>query len=77
MRYNLETGDYPEDWDRHPVFVTDEGIVPMCDLCDGPQRVEGDLWNGDTGNHYSCEMRDNERLRLLDDVGRCERGLIR
>lgn len=41
--------------ERHEVFVTDDGIIPTCDLCDGPQRVEGDDWNGETGNHRSCE----------------------
>lgn len=40
---------------RHEVFVTDDGIIPTCDLCSGPQYVEGDDWNGETGNHYSCE----------------------
>ena len=40
---------------RHEVFVNDEGIVPTCDLCGGPQYVEGDDWNGETGSHYSCE----------------------
>jgi len=45
----------PIENDRHEVFVTDDGIVPTCDLCGGPQRIEGDNWNGDTGNHYSCE----------------------
>ncbi len=43
---------------NHEVFVTDDGIVPTCDLCDGPQYVEGDDWNGDTGNHFSCEDAD-------------------
>jgi hypothetical protein len=42
---------------HHPVFVTDEGIVPICDLCEGPQMAEGDDWNGETGNHYGCEER--------------------
>jgi len=46
--------------ERHPVFVTDDGIVPTCDLCDGPQRVEGDDWNGETGNHFSCEERQHD-----------------
>ena len=58
-RYDMEhpaEPDYDEDdWGRHHVFVTDDGIVPRCDICDGPQRVEGDNWNGETGNHISCE----------------------
>jgi hypothetical protein len=36
------------------VFVTDDDVVPTCDICGGPQRVTDD-WNGDTGNHRSCE----------------------
>lgn len=42
----------------HAVFVNEEGIVPRCDVCNGPQRVEGDDWNGETGNHHSCEMHE-------------------
>lgn len=42
---------------HHDVFVNDEGIIPTCDLCDGPQFTEGDDWNGETGNHHSCEER--------------------
>jgi hypothetical protein len=45
---------------HHEVFVNEEGIVPTCDLCGGPQRVEGDDWNGETGNHHSCEQRQPE-----------------
>lgn len=37
------------------VFITDDGIVPRCDICGGPQLVVGDDWNGETGAHYSCE----------------------
>jgi hypothetical protein len=37
------------------LFVTDDGIVPTCDICDEPQSATGDDWNGDTGNHRSCE----------------------
>lgn len=42
---------------RHEVFVTDDGIVPTCDICEGPQYVEGDDWNGETGSHRGCEER--------------------
>jgi len=45
------------------VFVNEEGIVPRCDICDGPQLVEGDDWNGDTGNHRSCES--DRLIRLV------------
>lgn len=37
------------------VFVTDDGIVPRCDICDKAQLVVGDDWNGETGSHHSCE----------------------
>lgn len=49
--------EIPYEWHawRHPVFINDEGFVPVCDICNGPQRTEGDDWNGETGNHYSCE----------------------
>lgn len=43
---------------HHDVFVTDDNIVPICDICDGPQYAEGDDWNGFTGNHFSCEKRN-------------------
>lgn len=45
---------------HHDVFVNDDGIIPTCDICGGPQRTEGDDWNGDTGNHISCEQRHPE-----------------
>jgi hypothetical protein len=41
-----------------PVFITDEGIVPRCDICDLPQLAAGDDWNGDTGSHKSCEKQE-------------------
>lgn len=44
------------------VFITDDGIVPTCDLCSGPQWAEGDDWNGETGNHHSCEEADPNSL---------------
>ena len=37
------------------VFVNDEDIVPVCDLCGDPQWNASDDWNGETGNHLSCE----------------------
>jgi hypothetical protein len=39
------------------VFITDEGIVPVCDICGDPQLSNSDDWNGETGNHLSCEER--------------------
>ncbi len=32
-----------------------DNVQPLCDICDLPQEREGDDWNGDTGNHFSCE----------------------
>ena len=42
---------------KHRVFVTDDMLIPACDLCGGPQYAEGDDWNGETGQHFSCEER--------------------
>lgn len=33
--------------------------VPRCDICDEPPATLDD-WNGDTGNHASCEARTGE-----------------
>ncbi len=41
--------------DGRDVFITDDGVIPACDLCEGPQYAEGDDWNGETGSHKSCE----------------------
>lgn len=41
---------------HHDYFVPDEGgAIPTCDLCHKPQLRVGDDWNGETGNHRSCE----------------------
>ena len=64
-------GPIDPDWIIHPVFVTDDGIIPICDICGGPQRVEGDYWNGDTGNHYSCE----EQQKLIVDAVKADGNL--
>lgn len=37
-------------------------VQPRCDLCGNLQWLEGDDWNGETGNHFSCE-----RSQALDD----------
>lgn len=59
----------------HDVFVTDDGIVPTCDLCAGPQRTEGDDWNGETGNHRSCEEQAGKHeLEPEDGSYRCTCG---
>jgi hypothetical protein len=37
--------------------------TPTCDICDEPEDHEVGLieydWNGETGNHLSCEDRQN------------------
>ena len=38
-------------------FVTDDDIIPTCDLCGGAQLVD-DEWNGETGNHFACEKQE-------------------
>jgi hypothetical protein len=48
-----------------PVFITDDMLIPACDLCEGPQYSEGDDWNGETGNHRSCE----DRVETCPDHG--------
>lgn len=34
-----------------------DDVQPRCDLCGLAQALEGEDWNGETGNHYSCEPR--------------------
>ena len=55
-------------------FYTDE-TVPTCDLCGEPWEDggEGEDWNGDTGNHVSCEA--HEKLHAHDPRrnGCCDR----
>lgn len=55
--------------DGREVFVTDDMIIPSCDLCEGPQYAEGDDWNGDTGSHRSCEAQRTigDRIRAWDE----------
>lgn len=57
MRLEDATPEDLDHWARHPVFITDDDIIPTCDLCEGPQYAGGDNWNGETGNHFSCEER--------------------
>lgn len=47
------------------VFINDEGVIPRCDICGNPQLRVGDDWNGETGNHVSCEDRIKARLEYL------------
>lgn len=42
-------GEEPADFDNDQ---------PICDICGLGQPREGEDWNGDTGNHLSCETRD-------------------
>lgn len=59
QRELLITGTHPVCWNSafppDDAFINDDGVVPTCDLCGSYQSVEGDDWNGDTGNHHSCE----------------------
>lgn len=53
------------------VFVTDDGIVPRCDICDDPQLAAGDDWDGDTGEHRSCQTpaaRAAADRRIINDL---------
>jgi hypothetical protein len=51
--------DLPDWGENHPdEFVLNEGgAIPRCDLCGYPQWVIGEDWNGETGNHHSCERK--------------------
>lgn len=42
-------------YEGEEVFINDEGIMPSCDYCGRPQLSVGNDWNGETGNHKSCE----------------------
>jgi hypothetical protein len=66
-------GELPPFWGSRARVVDDatlspieapEEAPPTCDLCghteDGPGELP-DNWNGDTGNHRSCEARERER----------------
>lgn len=37
--------------------LTPDDVTPTCDICgeEWDEGGEGDDWNGETGNHYSCE----------------------
>jgi len=39
-------------------------VTPTCDICgeEWEDGGEGEDWNGDTGNHHSCEARDDARV---------------
>lgn len=46
-------------------MIDEDDIEPTCDICGEPQDCGRDLcemhaddWNGDTGNHLSCEQRE-------------------
>ncbi len=55
----------------------DEAIEPHCDLCgrhmeaNGPYRLYADNdWNGETGNHISCE--ENREWRIIHEPEKVE-----
>jgi len=54
-------------WERAAQMYFDPpSPVPTCDICDEPESFEWgeeDDWNGEMGNHLSCEER-----RSQDDV---------
>lgn len=45
------------DWDQHAA-KPDHEANPTCDHCGEPweEGGEGEDWNGETGNHRSCEV---------------------
>jgi hypothetical protein len=43
-------------------------VQPRCDICRNPQWLEGDDWNGDTGNHLSCEAAEPEPEPFSDAI---------
>jgi hypothetical protein len=46
---------------REPADYDD--VQPICDICDEPQWREGDDWNGETGNHLSCEEQERKDVK--------------
>lgn len=45
-------------------------VQPKCDYCDGPQPRVGEDWNGETGNHFSCEKAAGVSDSRFDDEDR-------
>ena len=43
-----------------------EEVTPRCDICNWPENHEGESdWNGETGNHVSCECMERENENEL------------
>jgi hypothetical protein len=40
-------------------------VQPCCDICNMPQYREGDDWNGETGNHKSCERDSLKAIQAI------------
>lgn len=49
-----------------------EEVQPRCDICDEPEDNENGFvvndWNGETGNHLSCESNTLTLLKHLADL---------
>lgn len=46
-----------------------EEVTPRCDICNWPENHEGESdWNGETGNHVSCEENIVARLIAQRDL---------
>jgi hypothetical protein len=46
-----------------------EEVTPTCDICGKPDYAGVPDWNGETGNHVSCES-DTEIARAMSGAGR-------
>lgn len=55
VRSAIAFGDWPpvHSYDDEAGF---DEVQPRCDICNFPQWLAGDDWNGETGNHRSCEL---------------------
>ena len=45
------------------------GIIPRCDYCGEPDAGNPPDWNGETGNHRSCEPKPAVTLPSLANLG--------
>lgn len=46
----------------NPAWISqaDSAVVPVCDICDEPEGEGEADWNGETGNHETCESEQAE-----------------
>lgn len=65
----------PVGWAEHPEHDTNDDafctceVTPTCDICDEPEDQDPTNgreynWNGETGNHQSCEWNRAEDTRI-------------